>query len=135
MKGTVMEFQSLTPMLSTTDIRQTVTFYTTMLGFQCEAMSEEWGWASVKRDQVAIMFALPNAHKSFDKPTLTGSLYIRVDDVDALWEQLKDKVEIGYPVESFDYGMREFGVYDNNGYMLQFGQELAQSEANQSEEQ
>jgi len=24
-----------------------------------------------------------------------------------------------------DWGMREFAIYDNNGYMLQFGQEIA----------
>ena len=28
-----------------------------------------------------------------------------------------------YPMETFGYGMREFAVYDNNGYLLQFGQE------------
>jgi len=26
-----------------------------------------------------------------------------------------------YPIESFDYGMREFAIRDNNGYILQFG--------------
>ena len=24
-------------------------------------------------------------------------------------------------MEEFHYGMREFAIYDNNGYMLQFG--------------
>jgi hypothetical protein len=24
-------------------------------------------------------------------------------------------------MEDFAYGMREFAIYDNNGYMLQFG--------------
>ena len=44
-------------------------------------------------------------------------------DVDALWERLKDVVRVCYPIEDFEYGMREFGIYDNNGYLLQFGQE------------
>ncbi len=26
--------------------------------------------------------------------------------------------------KNFSYGMREIGVYDNNGYLLQFGQEI-----------
>ena len=51
----------------------------------------------------------------------TGSLYFNVDDVAALWAQLKDVVEIAYPLETFHYGMSEFAIYDNNGYMLQFG--------------
>ena len=70
------------------------------------------------------MFALPNAHIPFDKPQLTGSLYFRCDDVNAFWESVKDKAEVVYPIEDFDYGMREFAVRDNNGYLLQFGQEI-----------
>ena len=26
-------------------------------------------------------------------------------------------------IETFEWGMREFAIYDNNGYVLQFGQE------------
>ena len=37
-------------------------------------------------------------------------------------KKLKDKCKVCYPIETFDYGMREFGVYDINGYLLQFGQ-------------
>ena len=32
-----------------------------------------------------------------------------------------DKVPIVYPTENFSYGMREFAVRDNSGYILQFG--------------
>lgn len=34
-----------------------------------------------------------------------------------------------YAIENFGYGMREFGVYDNNGYLLQFGQPLPEGAA------
>ncbi|MGH7597891.1 MAG: VOC family protein [bacterium] len=121
-----MKFHELTPMLYTTNLKESVEFYTTLLGFQCDSMSEDWGWASVKRDSVAIMLALPNAHIPFDKPTFTGSLYLYADDVDALWQQLHDKVKVCYPIENFEYGMREFAIYDNNGYLLQFGQEISE---------
>jgi hypothetical protein len=30
-------------------------------------------------------------------------------------------VKFAYPLETFEYGLREFAIYDNNGYMLQFG--------------
>jgi hypothetical protein len=26
-----------------------------------------------------------------------------------------------YPLEDFDYGMREFAIYDSKGYLFQFG--------------
>lgn len=29
-----------------------------------------------------------------------------------------------YPIETFAYGMREFAIRDNNGYILQFGREV-----------
>ena len=38
--------------------------------------------------------------------------------------QLKDKAAIVYPLEDFDYRMRKFAIRDNNGYILQFGQEI-----------
>ncbi len=120
-----MKLQELTPMLYTANLRETVKFYTTVLGFHCDSLNEDWGWASVKRDSVTIMLALPNEHIPFDKPAFTGSLYFYSDEVDVLWQQLKDKVKVCYPIENFDYGMREFAIYDNNGYLLQFGQEIA----------
>ena len=37
---------------------------------------------------------------------------------------MKDHTEIVYPLEDFDYGMREFAIRDSNGYCLQFGKEI-----------
>ncbi len=54
----------------------------------------------------------------------TGSFYFSTDDVDAMWARLKDKAKVCYGIENFDYGMRKFAVYDNNGYLLQFGQAI-----------
>lgn len=119
-----MKLQELTPMLYTEQLDESVEFYAAVLGFQRDGLSEEAGWASVKHDNVTIIFALPNAHLPFTKPTFTGSLYLNTDNVDAWWQQLKDKVEVCYPIEDFEYGMREFAIYDNNGYLLQFGQEI-----------
>jgi uncharacterized glyoxalase superfamily protein PhnB len=70
------------------------------------------------------MIARPNAHVAYDKIGFTGSFYFTTDDVDAMWETVKDKAKICYGIEDFVYGTREFAVYDNNGYTLQFGQEI-----------
>ena len=37
----------------------------------------------------------------------------------------QDQCEVVYPIEDFDYGMREFAIRDNSGYLLQFGQPIA----------
>ena len=70
------------------------------------------------------MLAKPNAHTPFDKAHFTGSFYFTVDDVETLWQDLKNKAKVVYELETFEWGMREFAIYDNNGYMLQFGQDI-----------
>lgn len=118
------QFTRLKPMIYTKQLTETVAFYTTVLGFECAAFEESWGWASLKKDNVEIMAAYPNEHIPFSAPAFTGALYISTDDVDALWEQWNDSCKVCYEIETFDYGMREFAIYDNNGYLLQFGQEV-----------
>jgi hypothetical protein len=79
-----MKFTSLIPMLRTGNMKESIDFYVNILGFICENYSDEWGWASLTKDNVTIMLS-------------------------------KDKARLCYPVENFEYGMREFAVYDNNG--------------------
>ena len=125
--ATRVTFRSLQPLLRTKDLHATITFWTERLGFSCEGLSEEDGWASLRRDDVAVMIATPNAHRPFDRPAFTGSFYFNVDDAAAIWAELKDRVEVIYPLEEFHYGMREFAIQDNNGYLLQFGTPLEPS--------
>ena len=111
------------PMLTVTSIESAIEFYRDVLGFQL--VSSFPGWACMSIDGVEIMFALPNEHVPFTRPMLTGSLYFKTDQVNALWQKLKDRCQVEYPLEDFEYGMREFAIRDNSGYLLQFGQELS----------
>ena len=119
-----MKITELKPMLCTEDFKGTVDFYTGVLGFSAGVVNEEWGWGNLIIDDVSVMIAKPNEHTPYDKIGFTGSFYFTTDDVDALWEKLKDKAPVCYGIEDFFYGMREFAIYDNNGYLLQFGQEI-----------
>ena len=87
-------FRSMRPMLRTKDLHGTVRFWTDRLGFTCDGLSEEDGWASLSRDDVGLMVATPNLHGPFDAPCFTGSFYFNVDDVAALWADLKDRAKI-----------------------------------------
>ena len=118
------QFTSLKPILYTRALSDTVKFYTEVLGFACVAFEEVWGWASLQKDTIEIMLSYPNEHIPFDVPLFTGSFYIVTDNVDELWDAYKVKCKVCYEPENFDYGMREFAIYDNNGYLLQFGQEI-----------
>lgn len=119
-----MKINSLTPLLRTHKLKETADWYVTVLGFACTDFVPEWGYARVQLEGADIMLATPNEHEPFDKATFTGSFYINTDNAEGWWEKLKDKCRICYPLETFDYGMKEFGIYDINGYLLQFGQAL-----------
>lgn len=109
-----MKLLELRPILWTNKLDETIDFYTNELDFICGERNEDWGWASLHKDTVEIMLAIPNEHTPFEKPLFTGSFYFRTDSVDELWEKLKEKSNICYPIENFDWGMREFAIYDNN---------------------
>lgn len=119
-----MKFKELRPMMWTEQLEETIAFYTEILGFTLGEKNDDWGWAAMHRDNVEIMIAKPNAHITFEVPLFTGSFYYNIDNVEKFWESIKEKVKVVYPIENFPWGMREFSIYDNNGYILQFGQDM-----------
>ena len=117
-----MQFKTLAPILTTEDMARSVRFYVDVLEFTCGMQTP--GYSNLYRDAVRIMLAAPNAHEAWQGPRFTGQLYIDLEtaeEVDALWEKVKDRAEIIYSVDDFDYGMHEFGIRDDSGYSLAFG--------------
>jgi uncharacterized glyoxalase superfamily protein PhnB len=120
-----MKLIQLRPMLESNDLAASIAFYTTILGFTLrEKFMDEDSlcWCDLVKDNISIMFSLPNQHMNYGRILLSGSLYITVEDVDSLWVTLRDKCEIVYPIENFEHEMREFAIRDNNGYVLNFGE-------------
>lgn len=118
-----MALLELRPMLEVNDMEQSIRFYEEKLGFICKSRMGK-DWAYLQCDEVGIMLSQRFTAEKHPSTFMTGSVYFYTDKVDAIWENLKEKVEISYPIETFDYGMREFGLLDCNGYLLQFGQEI-----------
>ena len=122
-----MKLRDLIPMLETNDLKESIGFYEDVLGFTCRGThpnEEEPFWASMSRDSVTLMLVARSPHSKVERASMTGSLYLYPDNVDEAWTELKDKAQVSYSIETFDYGMREFGVLDCNGYLLQFGQDV-----------
>jgi uncharacterized glyoxalase superfamily protein PhnB len=120
-----MKLTFMRPMLWVPDVREACDWYVTELGFTEGEFNEEWQWASLYRDEVSIMIAKPNEHTPYKGPEFTGSFYFNTTDVEAWWELLKDKPYLLYPIETFDWEMREFAIKDLNGFILQFGQAIS----------
>jgi uncharacterized glyoxalase superfamily protein PhnB len=118
-----MAVQGVSIALSTEDVARSVKFYVEQFGFTCTLQLD--GFARVRLGAADIMLALPNAHVPWQGPCFTGSIYLDVDNVDQLWERLKTRVRIVYPIETMEYGVREFGLLDYNGYQLSFAQHVA----------
>jgi len=116
------KYTFLRPILWTENLDETIVFYTQILGFTLLGRNDDWQWASLKKDDVQVMLSKPNEHENFKGISFTGSFYFNVEKIDELWENLKTKAKICYEIETFEWGMREFAVYDNNGYILQFGE-------------
>ena len=115
-----MAVQNVSIALSTEDLARSVKFYVEQLGFTCVFKSASF--ARLRLGAADIMLPLPNAHASWQGPSFPGAIYLNVDNVDELWARLSSHVRIVYPIESMAYGMREFGLLDDNGYQLSFAQ-------------
>ena len=57
------------------------------------------------------------------QPVFSGLIYVFVDDVDAMAARIGGKARIEWGPETQDYGLREVGVKDLNGYLLVFARD------------
>ncbi len=117
-----IRLRSLCPMLQSSDLEHTIDWYQSVLGFRCIGREDEW--CRLERDGVWLMF-MHNAH--LGAPHATATQYIYVDDLDALWASIKDRVKAEWGPEDMRYGMKEFAIKDPDGYLLSFGEELDKS--------
>lgn len=123
-----MQLQKLSPILWTKNLQETISFYETVLGFK--SRSNFSNFVSLYKDNVEIMAIVPTAKRDekenfFPKPLLTGSIYIFMKDVDALWETIKNKATIKTSICDREYWMRDFSITDNNGYEIVFGEDIS----------
>ncbi len=112
----------LVPALLVRNMQDTLAFYE-KLGFRlsgCHPDRETAVWAEVKRDSVCLQFHTEPVGGTPDQPVCSGTFYIYPESVGRLAEELRGKVDFAWGPEVMDYGMREFGVKDPNGYYIAF---------------
>ena len=122
-----MQFQSLSPILWTKNLQETIVFYETLLGFK--SRSNFPNFVALYKDEAEIMFVVPGGEPDdkdfFPRPLLTGSIYVFMKDVNEFWESVKQKVKIKTPIADRQYLMRDFSIFDNNGYEIVFGEDIS----------
>ncbi|AMR31213.1 glyoxalase [Mucilaginibacter sp. PAMC 26640] len=123
--------QSLSPNFFVNDIDKTIEFYT-ILGFDLAMSVPEGGpdlvWAMMVKGSVTVMFQTFESLAQ-DLPEISrsngGSLlfYIKLEDIRAFFEDIKDKVTVLKGLEKTFYGATEFSILDNNNYVLTFAED------------
>jgi catechol 2,3-dioxygenase-like lactoylglutathione lyase family enzyme len=116
------------PTLRASDLARTADFYRN-LGFTVESfdLDAEPPHTNVGRDGIYLFyFAGPDygapPGTPSPTPTLSGSIYIFPDNVDALAEEWCGKVPFVWGPATTHYGMYEFGINDPDGYHLAFAE-------------
>lgn len=127
--------KKLTPNIMVEYVNSTIQFYQDVLGFQVLAKVPEEGvldWAMLKRDDVEIMVQSRLSLGSeiapmLDKPISASlTLYITVEDVKGLREQLEGKVTIVQEMHTTFYNTNEFAIEDKDGYVWAFAEDIKQ---------
>ncbi|WP_299363175.1 VOC family protein [Winogradskyella sp.] len=139
-----MTFNKLTPNFEVKSIRETIDFYQSILGFslvmavpetqdgieQSLENGKEYVYALVSKDDIEMMFQRTDSFKkdvSLAKDISIGasvSFYVEINGINDFYEEIKSKGENPTELKTAWYGMREFYLKDNNGYILGFAQKI-----------
>jgi uncharacterized glyoxalase superfamily protein PhnB len=133
-------YKRITANIIVSNVNEILDFYEKILGFSLVMAMPEGsqqvvtvrdeatplGFAIIRRDDVELML---QSCKSLAKelPSLAASpvgtsftLYIQVDDIEALYKDIKDKAAIIEDLHTTFYGAREFCIRDIGGHVLTF---------------
>jgi uncharacterized glyoxalase superfamily protein PhnB len=116
-----MPSELVTAILKTSDVAGTLDWYR-RIGFEVRGVFPDEGeptWCEVARNGVVLQF-LGGETPWPGPPAFTGTLYFHPESVDALFEQIKEHTTPAWGPEDRDWGTRELGLQDPNGYFLTF---------------
>ncbi len=123
--------ESLSPNIFVDNMNETIEFYQS-IGFQVvmtvPEASEDPIWAMLTNGGVTVMFQT-FASLAEQLPEISrnngGSLlfYIKLKNIRAFFEEIKDKVKVLKGLEATFYGATEFSIVDNNNYVLTFAED------------
>lgn len=129
--------KKLTPVLTVDSIEASLAFWVDKLGFTRTIEMPEGdklGFAAVVKGNVEVMFQTPTmaeedlGEEKVDLKPGPAQLYIEVEDVEAVQEQLKD-VPPSLGPRTAPYGMREVGYIEPGGHFVMFATPVEQKPA------
>lgn len=124
----------LSPNMLVESVEESMKYYETIFGFvpgpSVPSPSGSMQWGMVTSGNVQLMFQtgpsileeIPDFPVSERSASL--SLFIEMEDVTKLFEEVKGKVEIVIPLKKTFYGKWEFVMKDINGYYVTFASDV-----------
>lgn len=97
------------------DLEKSRQFYEDILGFEPSAFYEPTRWQSYQC-QDGVFYAVG------ETPGSTNEIAFVVEDIESLWEQVKDQVQVVHALEKTPWGTYRFVIQDPDGQLLAFGQ-------------
>ena len=125
-------FKNMTTNLMVENVEKSIAFYQEILGFAVAVSvpSQEGGlqFAILAKDNLTIMVQEKNnlmkeypALKT-EKLQPSVTLYITVDELDTLYNEIEKSYSINTKMHTSFYGTREFAITDVDGYVLTFAE-------------
>ena len=117
-------FIQITPVMWVPDLDAAVAFFTDLLGFR--ALVKGGGYAYVQRETVAVRIMDRSIYTDVAPGDRRFAHYIDVRDVDALYAELKAKLDLLPPGDVHGpadkpYGQRELCILAPDGDLMVFG--------------
>ena len=104
------------------DLRRAVEWYTTVLGFEVESF-----WPPDRPNYAHFKSAGGATFAVMEAEGRGARFNFTIDDPDALWIELKDKVAVVEPLFDTPYGTRKFTISDLDGNELGFVRDPAEA--------
>lgn len=98
--------------------------YYEQLGFADVGAEDYEGYLILEKDSIEIHFF---EFKALDPKENYGQVYIRTDNIDALYQSMLDKkvtIHPNAPLQTKPWGQKEFSLLDPDNNLLTFGQEV-----------
>ena len=112
------------PKIPMRDKAMTKDFYLNKLGFREFGNADYDGYLMLQKDKIQIHFF---EFKELDPKENYGQVYIRTDDIDALYQLMLIKKLSIHPaghLQTKPWGQKEFSMLDPDNNLLTFGQAI-----------
>jgi len=124
--------KKLIPHLTVKNVKETIHFYSEKLGFKADFVQKDSNgndnFAILKNGKVELMigYTTSNLKKlhGFSEHSASAIFYIEMPDPDALYNKIKDDVNIVRHITDTQWNTREFWIEDCNNYYLSFFKNL-----------